>query len=558
MHAHAHFIKGQKMLRNLTVKQKITLPLIGIIALFTASSVFNVTISHQQSKLTDDLNRVIMPTLFTIEDAYRDLYQATSAIQGIALAENNQEAIDFNRFDYEDNAYTAIPRMEKIHQVVDEGLLPLSSAKEIDKLVELGNQWLSSYEALLANPQSDWIPIYQKNKQLYEEQFVAARKQLNVVKDQVDAKKVEIQNDVNIAAEKGELWLQLGTLVVILLAIATCLVLIRAIVRPIEDIQLAMREIASGEGDLNQTIESKSNDEIGQLAKSFNQFVSKIRATIQQVVATNSSVRTELSGLVAISQTIASQTTQQQQESELVSTAVSEMQATSGVVSDNANEAANASQNANLEVQSTNQTLDKTVSSIRDLAADIEKASGVIHDLDADVGNIASVLDVIRGIAEQTNLLALNAAIEAARAGEQGRGFAVVADEVRSLASRTQQSTGEIHNMIEKLQQGAQQAVSVMESSRHSSESTIESAGQASQSLQAILTAISSMSDMNTHIAAAAVQQSEVSEQVTENIVRIATNSSEVVDIVGQAEHKIDSLNQQCEQLDQLVAQFKC
>ncbi|EGU31438.1 methyl-accepting chemotaxis protein [Vibrio sp. N418] len=545
-------------MRNLTVKQKITLPLIGIIALFTASSVFNVTISHQQSKLTDDLNEVIMPALFTIEDAYRDLYQATSAIQGIALAENNQEAIDFNHFEYEDNAYKAIPRMQKIQNVVDAGVLPGSSTKEIDKLVELGNQWLSSYEALLANPQSDWIPIYQQNKQVYEEQFVATRKQLNVVKDQIDAKKLEMQSDVSKAAEKGELWLQLGTLVVILLAIATCFILIRTIVKPIEDIQLAMREIASGEGDLNQTIESKSNDEIGQLAKSFNQFVSKIRATIQQVVATNSSVRTELSGLVAISQTIASQTTQQQQESELVSTAVSEMQATSGVVSDNANEAANASQNANLEVQSTNQTLDKTVSSIRDLAADIEKASGVIHDLDADVGNIASVLDVIRGIAEQTNLLALNAAIEAARAGEQGRGFAVVADEVRSLASRTQQSTGEIHNMIEKLQQGAQQAVSVMESSRHSSESTIESAGQASQSLQAILTAISSMSDMNTHIAAAAVQQSEVSEQVTENIVRIATNSSEVVDIVGQAEHKIDSLNQQCEQLDQLVAQFKC
>ncbi|MCY9805649.1 methyl-accepting chemotaxis protein [Vibrio scophthalmi] len=546
------------MMRNLTVKQKITLPLIGIIALFTASSVFNVTISHQQSKLTDDLNEVIMPALFTIEDAYRDLYQATSAIQGIALAENNQEAIDFNHFEYEDNAYKAIPRMQKIQNVVDAGILPASSTKEIDKLVALGNQWLSSYEALLANPQSDWIPIYQQNKQVYEQQFVATRKQLNVVKDQIDAKKLEIQSDVSKAAEKGELWLQLGTLVVILLAIATCFILIRAIVKPIEDIQLAMREIASGEGDLNQTIESNSNDEIGQLATSFNQFVSKIRATIQQVVATNSSVRTELSGLVAISQTIASQTTQQQQESELVSTAVSEMQATSGVVSDNANEAANASQNANLEVQSTNQTLDKTVSSIRDLAADIEKASGVIHDLDTDVGNIASVLDVIRGIAEQTNLLALNAAIEAARAGEQGRGFAVVADEVRSLASRTQQSTGEIHNMIEKLQQGAQQAVSVMESSRHSSESTIESAGQASQSLQAILTAISSMSDMNTHIAAAAVQQSEVSEQVTENIVRIATNSSEVVDIVGQAEHKIDSLNQQCEQLDQLVAQFKC
>lgn len=546
------------MMRNLNVKQKITLPLVGIIALFTASSVFNVTISHQQSKLTEDLNEVIMPALFTIEDAYRDLYQATSAIQGIALAENNQETIDFNHFEYEDNAYKAIPRMQKIQDVVDAGVLPTSSTKDINKLVELGNQWLRSYETLLANPQSDWIPIYQESKQVYEQQFVATRKQLNVVKDQIDAKKLEIQSDVSKAAEKGELWLQMGTLVVILLAIATCFILIRAIVRPIEDIQQAMSEIASGEGDLNQTIESKSNDEIGELANSFNLFVAKIRATIQQVVATNVSVRAELSGLVAISQTIAVQTKQQHQESELVSTAVNEMQATSGVVSDNANEAANASQSANLEVQSTNHTLDKTVSSIRELAADIEKASSVIHELDADVGNIASVLDVIRGIAEQTNLLALNAAIEAARAGEQGRGFAVVADEVRSLASRTQQSTGEIHNMIEKLQQGAQQAVSVMKSSRHSSESTIESAGQASQSLQAILTAISSMSDMNTHIAAAAVQQSEVSEQVTENIVRIATNSSEVVDIVQQAENKIEALNQQCEQLDHLVSQFKC
>ncbi|EGU39546.1 methyl-accepting chemotaxis protein [Vibrio ichthyoenteri ATCC 700023] len=546
------------MLRNLTVKQKITLPLVGIIALFTASSVFNITVSHQQSKLTDDLNQVVMPALFTIEDAYRDLYQATSAIQGIALAEDSQEAIDFNHFEYEDNAYKAIPRMQKIQDVVDAGVLPKSATIEIDKLVASGNKWLASYESLLANPQAEWIPIYQQNKAIYEQQFVAARKQLNVVKDLVDAKKIEMQSDINKAAAKGELWLQLGTLVVILLAIATCFILIRAIVKPIEDIQHAMSEIASGEGNLNQTIESKSNDEIGQLAKSFNQFVSKIRATIQQVVATNASVRSELSSLVNLSQTIASQTTLQNQESELVSTAVSEMQATSGVVSDNANEAAKASQNADLEVQSTNQTLDKTVNSIRDLAADIEKASSVIHDLDADVGNIASVLDVIRGIAEQTNLLALNAAIEAARAGEQGRGFAVVADEVRSLASRTQQSTGEIHNMIEKLQQGAQQAVSVMESSRHSSESTIETAGQASQSLQAILTAISSMSDMNTHIAAAAIQQSEVSEQVTENIVRIATNSSEVVDIVRQAEHKIGTLNQQCEQLDQLVSQFKC
>ena len=546
------------MLRNLSVKQKITFPLIGIIALFASSSVLNVVISQEQSKLTHNLNEVIMPALFTMNDAYRDLYQATSAIQGIALAKNDQQHIDFNLFEYKDNAYKAIPRLQKMQIVVDEGILPQSTTNDINKLIVLGNKWLSSYESLIALPQSDWVPVYQQNKALYDQQFVAVRKQLNVVNDQMEAKKLDMQNEISKAAAKAELVIQLGTLAVFLLAIATGFVLIRAIVKPIEDIQQAMGEIASGEGNLNQTIESQSNDEIGQLAISFNQFVSKIRSTIQQVVITSTSVRSELNNLTAISQTINTQTIQQQQESEMVSTAVNEMQATSCVVSDNANEAANASQSANLEVQSANQTLDKTVNSIRDLATDIEKASHVIHELDSDVGNIASVLDVIKGIADQTNLLALNAAIEAARAGEQGRGFAVVADEVRSLASRTQQSTGEIHSMIEKLQQGAQQAVSVMESSRHSSESTIESAGQASQSLQVILTAISSMSDMNTHIAAAAVQQTEVSEQVAQNVDSIATNSSEVVSMVRQAEQNTTALNKQCEQLDQLVSQFKC
>ncbi|MGF1909593.1 methyl-accepting chemotaxis protein [Vibrio kasasachensis] len=546
------------MLRNLTVKQKISFPLIGIIILFAVSSIINVATSRLQSQLTYNLNQVIVPTLFDIEDAYRDLYQATSAIQGIALSENKQDSIDYNRFEYEDNAYKALPRLRKAQIAVDEGVIAPAMTKDIDLLEELAKSWLNSYESLLAEPQEQWITIYQQNKVLYADQFSAVREQLNVVKDQLEAKRSSLQDEIAAAATKAEMALQFGTALVILLACATCWLLIRTIVKPLENIQNAMKEIASGDGDLNQTITSSSNDEIGQLATSFNQFVAKIRATILQVVETNTSVKSELNGLVKITQSIANQTTQQQQESELVSTAVNEMQATSQVVSDNARDAAHASKNADVEVQSTSKVLEQTVGSIRTLASEIEQASGVINHLSSDVSNIASVLDVIKGIAEQTNLLALNAAIEAARAGEQGRGFAVVADEVRSLASRTQQSTGEIQSMIEKLQQGAQQAVEVMDSSRHSSESTIESAGQASQSLQEILNSISSMSDMNTHIASAAVQQNTVSEEVSENIIRIANNSTQVVTNVGNAEVKVKQLNSQCDELDRLVSQFKC
>ncbi|GAB2661089.1 methyl-accepting chemotaxis protein [Vibrio panuliri] len=546
------------MLRNLTVKQKITFPIIALIALFAVSSIVNVVTSKQQGELTYKLNQVVVPTLFNIEDAYRDLYQATSAIQGIALAENNQEAIDFNKFEYEDNAYKAIPRMKKAQVVVDEGVMPATLNKDIQLLEEIANKWLASYESLLSNPQEQWGPIYQVNKTLYDNQFVAVREQLNVVKDQIEAERNTLQEEIAAAASKASAALEIGTSIVIILAMATCWLLINAIVKPLVGIQQAMEEIASGDGDLNKTISSNSNDEIGKLAASFNLFVAKIRSTIQQVVVTNTAVKNELSSLVEISQGIGEQTQLQRQESELVSTAVNEMQATSQVVSDNARDAANVSQQADVEVHTTNKVLDQTVESIRLLATEIDQASGVVNHLSSDVGDIASVLDVIKGIAEQTNLLALNAAIEAARAGEQGRGFAVVADEVRSLASRTQQSTGEIQAMIEKLQQGAEQAVEVMNSSRNSSESTIDSAAQATQSLQVIFDAIASMNDMNTHIASAAQQQTAVSEEVSQNIVRIASNSAQVVDNVQHAESRITGLNQQCDELDRLVSQFKC
>lgn len=544
------------MFKNLTLKQKLILPLTFIVLLLVSTSTVIVLTSSKQSVLTDTLNEKVIPNLFVLEDAYRDLYQATSAIQGLALADNQTE-IEHHLFEFKENAYKAIPRMRKSVELVDQGIMPVAYQSEVQHLIKLGEKWLTSYEAMVKQQPVNWERYYEQNSKEFDELFSAVRVQLNVVKEAMESKQSELEKDIATAAHLADLVIKGGTAVVSIAALAMVLLLVRTIVTPVKSIQKAMEQIATGDGDLRQRIEVNSKDEIGQLAGSFNLFVSKIQTTVAQVVESSSALQREIGNLQTLTSTIENSTTHQQKDSEVVAAAVHEMQVTSRSVSDNAQEAANASQIANQELLNTNSILESTVDSIRQLANEIGRASTVINNLDRDVSNIASVVDVIQGIAEQTNLLALNAAIEAARAGEQGRGFAVVADEVRSLASRTQQSTGEIQAMIERLQVGAEQAVDAMASSTKSGDNTIIQAGEASHALSEILNAISLMNEMNTHIATAASQQSTVSDEVNSNVQGIADSSRVIVDIVEQAQRALTLLREQGGKLDGQVSQFK-
>ena len=544
-----------KLIGRLSVGYKIAIPLLAIVFLFSIISILTVVKLNQQEEINYKLVELVQPVNESLEDAYRDLYQVTTAVQGLMLSTTAAE-IEHHTFEFKDNAYKALPRMKKVQELYQANILPSNTQFELTTLITAAEKWIQLYEPLFSDS-NNAQQYYQQNSDQLDEQFKTMRKQLKSISRLIMAEQLKLRELNREGIDSIKLIAEVGAGSAILFALFTIWLLIKWIVKPIKSLEQAMSDVASGDGDLTQRIIVSSEDEIGKLAQAFNLFVSKIHCTVSDVIVSSNTVRTEMDNIQSITKNIAEFSSSQQQESEVVAAAVHEMQVTSSTVNESANEAAQASLGATSEAETTETILQQTVSSIQSLADEITQAGSVIHTLDSDVSNIASILDVIKGIAEQTNLLALNAAIEAARAGEQGRGFAVVADEVRALASKTQDSTGEIQKMIERLQAGAKEAVTAMESSTQSGQETIELANQASKSLQQITSAIVIMNDMNTHIATAANEQNHVSGDVNANVQRIADNSTQMVVMVSSSENACIALSEQCERLDDLVSQFK-
>lgn len=539
---------------NLTVRYKLLLPIVLLALVLIAITAVSMTNFKSVAGSVDKISAEHLPGLNFLLQADRDLHQAQVAERTLLSVEpgssQQQKLID-----------THNENIEQAQQRVDKFLKLTSSDTERRMVADYKQKsevWIATAAEVIAlHASGNLDAAVGLSQQQSGPQFETMRSVLDKLEQrQEEAALAQTELIDSTIAQSN--WTQSAVLII---GLAVCVLLALffppLISKPLNLLLERFRDMAKGEGDLTARIHLQRTDELGKVADAFNEFIEKLQRTIQKVSSMAEQVATSSEQLSSISEQSNQSIKQQHQAVEQVATAIHEMSATVDEIAKNANEAAQSAQEADTHTRNGRKAVGETVDAIQALANQVHQITQVIDKVADDSNNINRVIEVIGSIAEQTNLLALNAAIESARAGEHGRGFSVVADEVRTLASRTQQSTQEIQDMIERLQSATSEAVSSMNAGRESADATVDKAQRADSALKGITDAVTEINDMNNHIATAADEQSSVTEDINKNVSTITDIAEQSAQSSAQVRESSDDLAKLSMSLQRELQQFK-
>lgn len=536
---------------QLSFRWKLSLPLLALLLIFVFVGMHTVGNTHKLGDYAKTIAKVHLQEIQLLIQADRDLYQALEAQRSLlTLSPADTRALREILQENAQQAQDRVLRALSLNQTV--------SPKDLETFQKLFSQWKSLSDQVVnlvldqAGAQAKDLS-YGKQKDAFD----ALRKYIDELEEarlaQVEATTQQIETEIS--------WIcnfTLFTLIIVIGLIATATYhLPLIIVAPLSKIIESIHGIANGDGDLTQRLTVKSQDELGVLSQHFNQFMIKLHSIVVDIMQNAEIVAHAAQKLLQQSTNSQRAVDKQEISVSTVVTAVNELTKAISEVARNTNTTAADTQQVAANTDHVQVRIRQAVAQVHSLTNRIGETTEVMLKLEQQAKEVNSVIDVIRGVADQTNLLALNAAIEAARAGEQGRGFAVVADEVRTLASRTQQSTQDIQNMLETLQSGVQVAVNAMGASNSTTQDTLVATSEAETALAGISLGIKNISNMTLQTASAAEEQSLVTSEIDKNLVEIHNLAADTASDAKRTYEFSQNLSAAAAHMKQLCGHFK-